>query len=389
MHRDSLLIVDDETSLCDFIADVAQDVGYEVESCQSLASLEASLARAHPTLILLDLNMPGGDGVEVLRFLRETAVRTPVMLTSGEGTRVLETAVRLGRDLGLQMLGFLEKPLSIDALEAMLHRQRSGGPRVDRDALVDVIRRDELSVHFRPRITRDDDGAWALTGVEAFGRWNHPRFGTLDHQRLHEAAEAAELTSRLTDALLGRAAAVVASVRAHTGTPLELSVDVPTRQLVDVALPDRTAALLEEAGLPAAALTLEVTERGILEDPTRATDVLTRCRLKGFGVAMDHFGTGYSSLTQLALMPFSEIKIDASFVASAELEESSRIVIRSCVALADALGVELCADGVATHAQLELLDGLGCRRLQGDLVSPLVTEQGLALLVDNFRYKAA
>jgi EAL domain-containing protein (putative c-di-GMP-specific phosphodiesterase class I) len=166
-------------------------------------------------------------------------------------------------------------------------------------------------------------------------------------------------------------------------------VDVPTRQLVDVALPDRTAALLEEAGLPAAALTLEVTERGILEDPTRATDVLTRCRLKGFGVAMDHFGTGYSSLTQLALMPFSEIKIDASFVESAELEESSRIVIRSCVALADALGVELCADGVATHAQLELLDGLGCRRLQGDLVSPLVTEQGLALLVDNFRYKAA
>ncbi|MEE4360923.1 MAG: EAL domain-containing response regulator [Pseudomonadales bacterium] len=389
MERNCLLVIDDERSICEFIADVATDVGYEVATCQSFASLEATLTEARPTLLLLDLNMPAGDGVEVLRYLRDAQCRTPVMLTSGEGTRVLETAVRLGRELGLEMLGFLEKPIGIDTLETMLYRQRRGGPVVDRDMLIEVLGQNQLSVLFRPRIERDDDGTWALTGVEAFGRWTHARFGTLDHLALNQIAEANDLTSRLTDALVARAATTVARIRNQSEVPLSLAVDLPTRQLVDVALPDRTAAIIQRAGLPTSAVTLEVTERSILDDPTRATDVLTRCRLKGFGIAMDHFGTGFSSLTQLALMPFSEIKIDGSFIASAEDEDSSRVILRSCIALADALGIDLCVDGVTTHTQLELLDRLGCRRIQGDLVSPLVSEQGLAMLVETFRYKAA
>ena len=97
-------------------------------------------------------------------------------------------------------------------------------------------------------------------------------------------------------------------------------------------------------------------------------DVLTRLRVKGFGLSIDDFGTGYSSLKQLYLMPFSELKIDLSFVRDVCHRDEARVMVETMVMLAHKLGLTACAEGVETHEALDFLAQVGCDRVQGYLI---------------------
>ena len=112
-----------------------------------------------------------------------------------------------------------------------------------------------------------------------------------------------------------------------------------------------------------------MTENLDIGEDSDPTEVLTRLRLKGFGLSMDDFGTGYSTLVQLARLPFTELKIDREFVAEIGEHRESEIVIESSVAMAHSMGMTVCAEGVETGQALEFVRGAGCDSTQGFLIS--------------------
>ena len=383
----NLVVIDDEPLICEFISDVAGSYGFDVRSCCGLGPLSKVLADFDPSLVLLDLNMPGHDGVEVLRFLEAQHRDSSVMLMSGEGGRVLEAALRFGQELGLNMLGILEKPLELERLETILYQNWRGHWLISEEELRLALDQGEFLALFQPRAHRETDGSWRIRDVEALIRWQHPRFGLLTPDHFIPLAEELPMISEMTDRMLEQSVDHVDRWRSSYDMKLGLSINLPTAQLGDSGLPDRLLAIARKRDVDASRITLEVTERGTMRDTAAAAEILTRCRLKQFNLAMDDFGTGFSSLTHLAQLPFNELKIDKSFVAGLETRSSDRVIVRSCIALAHSLGLAVCAEGVESAATFQLLDRMGCDTLQGYWISPPVRGAEIPSLAANFRYQ--
>jgi len=385
-EENHLVVVDDEPQICEFITDVARANGYQTHACRNLDALCSVFKDARIDLLLLDLHMPDHDGVEVLRMLAGIEHSPPVLLMSGEGRSVLEAAQRLGKQLGLRMLGIVEKPIELETLETMLGRHWKGRWVITEDALSQAVHNEELVPFFQPKLVRGQDGVWRVGDVEALIRWRHPRYGLITPDHFIPIAEESAIIGDLTESVIHQSAQALEHWRRH-GLHLGLSVNIATVQLGNIDLPDRLLALARHHGLDPKMVTLEVTERGTMRDSTAATDVLTRCRLKHFNVSMDDFGTGYSSLTHLVELPFNELKIDKRFVIDADVSERSRIIVRSCIALAHSLGLEVCAEGVESRATLDLLDRLGCERAQGFYISQPVPADDIPDICENFTFQ--
>ena len=125
MRSPRLLLIDDEPALAEFVANAARECGFEAILTSDDAQFQAEFAKDRPDAAVLDLGMPGMDGVELLRFLAEQEFRSPVLIISGFDRRVLDSAFRLGEALGLTMIGPLEKPVRLEKLERMLTELKS------------------------------------------------------------------------------------------------------------------------------------------------------------------------------------------------------------------------------------------------------------------------
>jgi EAL domain-containing protein (putative c-di-GMP-specific phosphodiesterase class I) len=155
---------------------------------------------------------------------------------------------------------------------------------------------------------------------------------------------------------------------AAAGFEISVSVNVSTRDLHDRHLPETVAMLLSLTETPAQALTIEITESGIMRDPDRCLDVLDRLAAQGVQLSVDDFGTGYSSLAYLERLPVTEVKVDKSFVQRMEKAPDDATVIRATVVLAHDLSLTVVAEGVEDAAVWARLAHLGVDVIQGFLL---------------------
>ena len=125
MAQPRLLLIDDEPALAAFLADAARECGFEPVVTSDDTEFRETFVSQPPDMVALDLGMPGMDGVELLRFLAEQGYRSPVLIVSGFDRRVLESAFRLGEAIGLSMVGPVEKPVRLEALEQVLSQLRA------------------------------------------------------------------------------------------------------------------------------------------------------------------------------------------------------------------------------------------------------------------------
>jgi len=227
-----------------------------------------------------------------------------------------------------------------------------------------AIENRELVVHFQPKA---DLRSGRVVGVEALVRWNHPERGLIPPDEFIPLAERTGLIKPLTRHVLRNAVAQCGEWNA-AGLDLHVAVNMTIPDLLDLELPDRIAALLEETGLPADHLELEITETTILADPFRVRQVLTRLNEMGLQLAIDDFGTGYSSLAYLRRLPVQTIKIDRSFVSGMCQDASDATIVRSTIELGKSLGLTIVAEGVETQEIWESLQDLGCSLAQGYLI---------------------
>jgi EAL domain-containing protein (putative c-di-GMP-specific phosphodiesterase class I) len=247
--------------------------------------------------------------------------------------------------------------------EAILARHRRMERMLDPAEFARAVDRGQLVLHYQPKLACTPTG-WQTAGVEALLRWDHPDLGLIYPDRFIPLAESCGLIAAATDWVLQEGIRQVSAWR-HEALDLRLAVNMSPKLVTDLDFPDCLADMLAACGLRNDCLTLEITETAALEDPTRTMDILTRLRVKDFGLSLDDFGTGYSSLTQLYRMPFNELKIDKSLGMDLGKNREAETMVRSIVGLAHGLGLAVCAEGVETAAALELLAEIGCDFAQG------------------------
>ncbi len=245
----------------------------------------------------------------------------------------------------------------------------------------------ELDVYYQPKLDLRDG---SVPGVEALVRWRHPRRGLLGPETFIAEAERAGLIPGLTFLVLEAAVAQQRVLR-KGGFDLEMAVNLSLRSMVEPDFPDRVADVLRRHGMPASALTLEVTESSVMTDPARTISMLGRLVEMGATISVDDFGTGYASLSHLKRLPAGEIKIDRSFVAGMLDEARDAAIVASTIALARNLGVRAVAEGVEDGATCAALAALGCDCAQGYFVGkPMAVEQlGRWLVADGRAVQAA
>ncbi len=373
-EANKLLVIDDQVDLCEFISEAAHTLGFETRAVTEPDAFRRAIQEFQPTVVVLDLQMPGADGIELLRFLGERGSKAQVLVASGMDQRVLATAEQIGRAQGLSMLGTLQKPILLADLEATLRRCMRGDSPISPEVLTAALDERQIEVHYQPKATRTAPGRWIVEGVEALARWQHPQLGAISPVRFIPLAEKHGLIRRLTEQVLE---ASLAQCRAwdEAGLQLSVAVNLSPQLLNDLSFPDHVARMAAQIGADARRIIFEVTESAAMFDPGTTMDVLTRMRVKNFGLSIDDFGTGYSSLKQLYLMPFSELKIDTSFVRDIFTHEDARTMVETMVLLAHKLRLTACAEGVESQEVLDFLDGVGCDRAQGYFIGrPMPSE---------------
>jgi EAL domain-containing protein (putative c-di-GMP-specific phosphodiesterase class I) len=378
-----LLIVDDEPGVVDFITAAAHQLEYTVASAGTAADFLTLVDSFRPSLIVMDLHLPDGDGVELLRMLVTRGFKAPILIMSGVDERVLAAAYELGTSKGLKMHGTLAKPVLLGDLRMKLAAAQTTQKRaLDADDLKRGIAAGEIVPYYQPKASLTERG-WVVDGVEALARWQHPRLGVVMPDEFVPLAERTGAIGDLTSSVLG---AALAQVRAWNDEHLKLScaVNVPPTLVTDLSFPDRVAALLRRFSLDGSQLVLEITETATMQNPTMTMDILARLRVKRIGLSLDDFGTGYSSLTQLYQMPFNEMKIDKSLVINVPHSREANTMVGSLIELGHNLGLKICAEGVENRAALDMLAILRCDRCQGFFISRAVPAHDIPSLVSRW-----
>jgi EAL domain-containing protein (putative c-di-GMP-specific phosphodiesterase class I)/FixJ family two-component response regulator len=380
-----VLIIDDEEDICDIIAEIATRRGLDVRTLSNTAKATAVLGEFPPDFVMLDLMMPGTDGVELLRLLAEHAKGAKLCLMSGSDARVLNSARRLGSAHGLDVIAAMEKPLDMQLLNKLFDQLVSAAPaapttskRVD---LAQAIASGQFILYYQPVV---EMATQHVKGVEALARWAHPHRGTLSPDSFLEQVVNDGLMQALTDVVVQTAVAQAARWQ-RAGEALTLSMNVTASTLLDLGLPDRLAELCKQNDLPPERLILEVTETEAMRDVTRTMDVLLRMRIRNIGVSIDDFGTGYSSLRELQRMPFSEMKIDKSFVIDMVANRDCAVIVNAIIDLGRNLGLKVIAEGVENAQTWRALRDKGCNLAQGYLMGRPMPAQELDLWLKNWR----
>jgi diguanylate cyclase (GGDEF)-like protein len=224
---------------------------------------------------------------------------------------------------------------------------------------------DQLVLHYQPKL---DLSTGAVHNVEALVRWNHPCRGLLQPGDFLPLVEEAGLMQEMTRIVLTQALDQAAVWILHE-IRLTISVNLSPSSLLDAALPERIATMLEIRGLPASALILEITEEYLMQDYDLARASLTRLRNIGVRISIDDFGTGYSSLAYLRDLPIDELKLDRSFLTPMRDDPRAAALVASTIDLAHSLDLRMVAEGVETADALAELAVFGCDQAQGYYIS--------------------
>jgi diguanylate cyclase (GGDEF)-like protein len=400
MTQLKLLILDDDELTGETIHNVAFFAGMDVRFCQDPKEFFQVLQQWKPTHLAIDLIMPQMDGIEVMVELANRNCNAQIIITSGVGSRVLEAAARSASAHGLDILGILAKPFSPKMFRELLTqapklsdantpKAASTSTTISIEIMQQALADHEFTVAFQPKV---DCRNGHLKGFEALARWNSSQLGQIKPDLFIYFAEQNRLIDELTEQVMQIALRSFSQFLngyetiqiGENRSNLTLSINISALSLGNLELFDKLEQWCHDIGIEHEQLLLEVTETGAMEDSVASLDILTRLRMKGFQLSIDDFGTGFSSMLQLVRLPFSELKVDQTFVMTALKSRESRVVIKAIIDLAHSLGLTVTAEGIEDSDTLVFLQNLGCDLAQGYYIAkPMNAEQIIPWLTDR------
>lgn len=367
----TIAVIDDNVAFCELLRRYLQSLGYYVRvfSCsKQFLELQSNDFDA----ILLDLFMPDADGIAVIRALASQRYQGGILLMSGHEQVVLKAAFELAKAHRLQILATIAKPFALEELESVLKyffTKASSPQQVDSlnfqpspDNIENALQHGQFELHYQPQVYLKTE---QLAGFEALLRWHHPEFGIIMPDRFIPVAERCFDLMQLLTAEVIRLAIAQLLCWFKQGVRIKLSINVSMLNLVDLDFPDRLLEQVLAADLLPEQLQLEVTETALMSEVVNSLDILLRLKMKGFSLSIDDFGTGYSSLVQLHRVPFTELKIDRSFITNFANNHESQIIVETCVQLAKRLGLKVVAEGIEDQTTKDKLLALNCDIGQG------------------------
>jgi len=360
-NQPRVMVIDDDLHIHAAMGMVLENAGYDHISVLP-QKLEERLTTYQPTVIILDLSMPGFDGIEVLGLLRMHAYSGRIVVMSGNDRDLIESARRVGQSYGLRMGEGLEKPLRardiLAAVRSEVEATSAAGPVSE---IARGFASGEFRFHYQPKY---DLRNRSLVGFESLVRWHHPDKGLLLPDSFLAQMTNGGFRAELARAALKDAVAQIEEWH-ELGTTTNISINVALEDAVDQSFLLQLTAAVNSMSAPPASLTIELLEGNTGLDLFAAAAALTRVRLLGVGVSIDDFGTQSSSLARLQHLPANEIKIDRSFIANLQKFRQDQIIVRSMISLARELGLSAVAEGIEDHETMRLLVEMGCVYGQG------------------------
>jgi EAL domain-containing protein (putative c-di-GMP-specific phosphodiesterase class I)/FixJ family two-component response regulator len=385
----SAYVLDDEADIGTLVCQVLGKSGFAPQQFTSPAPFFAELEHAAPDLVVLDLALGQSDAVEVIRRLEVLEFKGKVLLISGRDEGTLIEITQIGERRGLAMLPPLAKPFRAHDLKSRLAvpeaepQQDAGVRRPPQDSATrkiavqarDALRNNWLELWYQPKI---DLKSLSVRGAEALLRARHPDHGIVYPQDLLPPVGDPDYHP-LSAFVLKRAMADWRRF-ADQPLPLKLAVNMPASVLLAPDFVD-----LVRQHLPATAdfpgLMIEVTEDEVIREPELIREIATQLKLYDVWISIDDFGSGYASLSRLKDLPFTEVKIDRSFVDNCASNQLKHGLCQTIVDLAHRFGASVCAEGVETEQDLRSLINMGCNAAQGFLFAKAMPPDQLAALM--------
>ena len=323
-------------------------------------------------VIVSDLDMPGMDGMEFIRHIGESRFPASLIVASALDRSLVSTVEAMARAYGVNLLGAMDKPATAKKLQALLagftpakDRARPQIEMLPAAEIAEGLRNGQFEAFLQPKV---EIVTGRVMGAEANARWRHPTRGLIAPSSFIPVLESSRLIDTLTEFILKSAAASCRRWR-EAGCAASVSVNLSLSMLSDTGLADRMRTIVLAEGVDPQQVIFEVTESAAAGDLGKALENLSRLRMKGFGLSIDDYGTGYSSMERLARVPFTELKIDKSFVQKADTDRSNLAMLESSLEMAQKLRIVAVAEGVENQAQWNMLRDLGCPLAQGYFIA--------------------
>ncbi|HVY99195.1 MAG TPA: EAL domain-containing response regulator [Dongiaceae bacterium] len=372
LTRPIALIVDDEEGIRRFVQQVAEAVGLQTVLASGGAEALGLLKTLTPAIVIMDMQMPNGDGVQLIQGLAALGLKSTVVILSGGDHRLLDVTNEIARQRGVEIGATLQKPVRFNDLRECLATLYTRSTPFSADALRALLDERVPLLHYQPKI-RLHDGAFI--GVEALMRVRDGGGRPVPPDFVLSIAEQADLMPLLNQRVFETAVAQHRAWR-EAGLELDIAVNLSASGSFDHELPARLSALCGAENVPPGAIVIEMTESALDTDNLIAMETMVRLRLLGFRLSIDDFGTGHSSLVRLRRMPFSELKIDRSFAGSLAEEGENAVIVRSLANLAHNLELHTVIEGVEDEAALRFAAAVGCDEAQGyHIAKPMPPEE--------------
>lgn len=375
---ESALVVDDSALQRQHTVGLLRDLGidmiYEAGNGHEALKL-LSMLRLPPGLAVVDLEMPGMDGIELIQNLQQRSINMPLIVASSREASLLQSVENMIQALGMHVIGALQKPLNGQRLGDALkdfqprHSRVTNSPApvlsISEEDLSAALANGHIIPYFQPKV---DVQTGILKGVEALARWQHPERGMIAPDQFISLAEQCGLIHDLTISMMDQSMAQ-AAVWNSRGLAIKVAVNLSPLSLEQPGFMEKIVALSDRHALPADRVVVEITEGSVVANKGNSLGMLARLRLKGFGLSIDDYGTGFSSMQQLARIPFTELKIDRSFVDKAHERKNLRVILQSALDMAQRLDLVTVAEGVETIEDWRILQEFGCNIAQGYLIA--------------------
>jgi EAL domain-containing protein (putative c-di-GMP-specific phosphodiesterase class I)/CheY-like chemotaxis protein len=335
-------------------------------------------------IVLCDMHMQGVEEMEFIYHAAHCDVGGFILLSAAEDARFYSEQI-IAQGSGSPVLGVLHGAMDSACLRHLLasyldanaappsHMDKPCLPQWTRDDLVAALNGNQFEPYFQPKIDLDTG---MPTCVEILARWNHPDLGVLPPSQFIELMEQHGVIDQLTGSLLVQSLSCAKQCAAE-GNAIGFALNLSPITLRDARTPSRIGALVRECGLCPEQITIEVTETASSKSFAAVLESLTRLRMQGFEISVDDFGIGYSSLQLLSQMPFTELKIDRSFVSEVSSSAKSTAILESVIHLAEKLNLHTVAEGIETADELRFIRSLGCGAGQGFLLGRPMGQKNL------------
>jgi len=365
-----VLVIDDDDDILSFMFDNLRALGCEhIHVAKNGEKALEILQLNKVEMIFTDINMPAMDGIETISMLSKAKYRGGISVLSAQGQGVLRSVMKIAELNGLKCIAAIRKDnldLEKISLSLKLNKERSSPININMQSTVRIeeletaMARNEFYFVAQPKVAVRSE-KWL--GVELLIRWKHPQKGEMPPNTFIDALVESHLLSEFNRWVCRESLKASAQlIKKYPG--LNVAINFSTPCFAEADFFEELLLQAHTLDLPFQQITLEITERHPFKEG-RALEALTRLRLRGFNLAIDDYGVGFSNLEKMYQGPFSELKMDMSFVNLAVQERPARKVLSRCVDIAHDMGMLATAEGVSSQEHWDLVKELGFDCAQG------------------------